>query len=78
MTAMADSAREYHNQGLPCPYDCAACDRSWLPDPDPEVLWFAETSSGARLSEDLTFAEVKAFARSYASVVGQTVRIRRA
>lgn len=43
MATMADAAREYHNQGLQCPFDCWRCQPA---EPDPVGEWLLTFTDG--------------------------------
>jgi hypothetical protein len=78
LATMADAAREYHHQGLPCPYDCAACDLgAAFYDPadfeeDPQV-YLVQGPVGT--VSCLTLAEAAFHARTLAKVSGRAVKV---
>lgn len=49
LTTMADAAREYHNQGLTCPFDCWRCQPEVH---DPVGQWLLTFADGCLDTED--------------------------
>lgn len=80
---MRDAAGQYHAQGLPCPYDCAACDlsigyegyseREYLEATEPEPVYLVHTPYGTLPC--LTRAEAADKAREAARITGRACKV---
>lgn len=77
MATMADAAREYHSQGLACPFDCARCDPNEGLDYDPAdtAAYSIQTSYGLLYAD--TMAEAKDIARQAAVETGRRTVIKK-